>query len=415
MTVSEEPAPSSSLWPGRPVAGRITSWLRSRGPLQKAVLLSTVLVVGLHIVLGLALAISCGDGHCNSQGISWFGAPPATSGWQGLLVGPWQRNDAVYYSQIALHGYLPPGSGIGPVGAFFPLFPLLIRVFLTVLGGDSILSGLVVNALLTVIALTLLFRLVETDYGARAGYRAQLLLGMGPAIFFLLSPLSEASFLTFTLAALLAARRDRIVLAAVLAAAATLTRIQGILVMIPILIEVGLQARARLRGHRRPLRWSHAALALPPVCLLGFQWYVSGHGYPGGILTVDQVYWHDHTAFPGVVVWDSLQWVIAHGDVPELVNLLAVVALFVSIFFMRRRLRASDTAYAAASLLVIVSHLDGFSPLMSALRYSVMTYPLWMLLGRCLSSSRDLRRALVILGALTLLVAIGVSGYHMVQ
>jgi len=384
-------------------------------PLGRAALLSVALMVGMRVVLGLIVAFSCGDGHCDTQGITWFGAPPAVSGWQGLLVGPWQRNDAEYYSQIALHGYLPPSSGIGPVGVFFPLFPLLIRAFMTFLGGDSILSGLVVNSLLTVIALTLLFRLVEADYGPRAGYRAQLVLGIGPAIFFLLSPLSEATFLTCTLAAVLAVRRERIVLAGLLAAGAALSRIQGILVMVPILIEVGLQARARLAAHERPLGWAHAILVLPPLCLVGFDVYVSGHGYPGGILLAEQVYWHSHLVVPGVAVWDSLHYVVAHGNVPELLNLLAVVALAISIVFMWRRLRPSDTAYAVASLVLIVSHVNGFSPLMSALRFCVLTYPVWVLLGRSLPSRQDLRRALVVLGALTLLVTIGVSGYHIVQ
>jgi hypothetical protein len=82
---------------------------------------------------------------------------------------------------------------------------------------------------------------------------------------------------------------------------------------------------------------------------------------------------------------------------------------------MWRRLRPSDTAYAAVSLLVIVSHVNGFSPLMSALRFCVLTYPVWVLLGRSLPSPQDLRRALVVLGALTLLVTLGISGYHMVQ
>ena len=406
---------SGTSRPRPAVFDRIIAGVRGRRPLEKAALLSVGMVVAMRVVLGLAVAVSCGDGHCDTQGITWFGPPPATSGWQGLLVGPWQRNDAALYSQIALHGYLPPSSGIGPVGVFFPLFPLLTRAFMSLLGGDSILSGLVVNSVLTVIALTLLFRLVETEFGEKAGYRAQLLLGVGPAIFFLLSPLTEATFLTFTLAAVLAARRERIVLASLFAAGATLARIQGILVMVPVLIELGIQARARLTANQRPFRLSHGSLVLPPACLLGFELYVTGHGYPGGILAAEQVYWHAHTVFPGVAVWDSLLWVFSHADIPELLNLLAVGALLVCIFFMWRRLRPSDTAYAAVSLLVIVSHVNGFSPLMSALRFCVLTYPVWVLLGRSLPSPQDLRRALVVLGALTLLVTLGISGYHMVQ
>jgi len=400
---------------GAALIDRLRALVRGQRPLVRAALLSVLLVVCMRVALGIALSVACGDGHCNSQGVVWLGTPPVTSGWQGLLIGPWQRNDATFYAQIALHGYQPAGPTNGPVGAFLPLFPLLTRGLMPILGGDPILSGLVLNSVLTVVALTLIFRLAESDFGVAAGCRTLLLLGVGPGVFFLLSPLSEAAFLTFTLAAIVAARRGRIGLAAILAVGATLSRLQGILVMVPLLIEFALQARARHAAGGRALRWPHAALVLPPLSLLAFQWYIGAHGYPQGILAVEQSFWHAHLVVPGLAIWDSLLWVISHGDIPELINLLSVAALLACIPLMWRRLRPSDTSYAAVSLLVIVCHVEGFSPLMSALRFCLVTYPVWLLLGRSLTSPRAMRTAALVLGGLTLVVAVGITGYHVIE
>ncbi len=89
--------------------------------------------------------------------------------------------------------------------------------------------------------------------------------------------------------------------------------------------------------------------------------------------------------------------------------------LAASIPLMWRRLRPGDTAYAVVSLLVIISHVGGFSPLESALRFTVTVYPVWLLLGASVRTPRAVGRVLVILAAATVMVAVGVTGFHMVR
>ena len=56
---------------------------------------------------------------------------------QRYLVRPWERWDTVWYLKIAEHGYTDYGST-----AFLPLYPLLIRVVGTLLGGHVLLDQL---------------------------------------------------------------------------------------------------------------------------------------------------------------------------------------------------------------------------------------------------------------------------------
>jgi hypothetical protein len=399
----------------RAASAHLQSWIRASGSTRRAIGIAIGAVLGLHAILALVLAVSCGDLRCDDQGVNWYGSPPAGSGWQGLLVGPWLRGDAVYYAQIATDGYVPAGTTAGPLGVFYPLFPLLARGLMPVLGGQPVMAGLAVNAMLTVVALVLLRSLVGDEAGPRAARSVTMLICASPAAFFLLAPLSEATFFTFTLATVVAARRGRIGVASLLAVGATLSRDQGILVMIPLAAAALQRARARLAEGRCPLQWSDASLALAPLSFLAFQVYLTGHGYGQGTLGAEAVYMHTHLAAPWSSIAQSVALVVSRADAPELVNLVAVILLAASIPVMWRRLRRSDTAYAVASLLVVVCHVGGFSPLESALRFTVMTYPIWLLLGSVAWTTQRLRAAIPALAASSVLVAAGVAGFHMVQ
>ena len=386
------------------------------GWLVHTLLLSLALVIGLHLVFGAVLAAACPGGRCNDLGVNWFGAPPPAAGWQGLLLGPWLRNDAVYYLQIALHGYTAPEASTGPLGVFFPLFPMLTRAAMAITAGNALLAGLAVNALLSVVAMTLLAVLVRDDFGATAARRSVVLLAASPAAYFLLAPLSEACFLTFTLGTVVAARRGRIVLASVLGVGATLTRDQGLLVLIPLVVAVMARWRARAGARRLPITWPEVAVVLPPLSFGLFQWYLSGHGYPGGTFRAEAVFMHTHAAAPWQSLLQGIRLVLSgHPRAGDVLDLVAVLLLAASLPLMWRRLRRADTAYAAASLLVILLHVGGYSPLSSALRFTVATYPIWLLAATFHPSPRSLRLGVTLLAAATVFVAAAVTGFKLVE
>ena len=69
------------------------------------------------------------------------GMDPVSGGWQGWLLGPWQRWDALWYTSIASKGYDPADGS----PAFFPLYVLLVRWGGTLLGGDYLLAALLAS------------------------------------------------------------------------------------------------------------------------------------------------------------------------------------------------------------------------------------------------------------------------------
>jgi hypothetical protein len=127
--------------------------------------------------------------------------------------------------------------------AFFPFYSFLIRLFaipLSVLGMNAIatatLAGVIVSALGTLAGMLALYDLTYEALGEDGGLRAAFYLIVFPTGFFLVQIYTEGLFVGLAFACLAMLKRKRLVLAALLGAAATLTRAVGIALIIPMAV-----------------------------------------------------------------------------------------------------------------------------------------------------------------------------------
>jgi hypothetical protein len=147
------------------------------------------------------------------------------------LVNVWFRWDTIWYLKIAAFGYSPQDGTF----AYMPLYPWLVRG-LGVLTNNYLLAALIISNLACLSAL-LLFHEIALGEGKdkRAALEATLFLVLFPTSFFLFAAYTDSLFLALALAAWLAARRGNWLAAGVLAALATLCRLQGALLSIVLL------------------------------------------------------------------------------------------------------------------------------------------------------------------------------------
>src|SRR5688572_8940522 len=146
------------------------------------------------------------------------------------FIEPWHRWDTGYYLKIAIAGYAPDDGTI----AFQPLYPALIRA-VSLLTGDTLLSALVVSTVCEFIFFMLLARLIIYDFQRqRLAFNTVFAIVIFPTAFYLLAGYTESLFMACSLGAFFAARKERWWIAAALVSAATLTRIQGIVLVVPI-------------------------------------------------------------------------------------------------------------------------------------------------------------------------------------
>lgn len=162
------------------------------------------------------------------------------------------RADSGSYIFIADHGYEAPLEGETPLDdrfhipipdeynrrlvAFFPLYPLLIRLT-GALTGNLVTAGIWVSNLSLLIALFYLYALVKQEYDDRTAGRTIFYLAAAPSAFFFSAVYTESTFLLFIAAGFYYARNRRWLLAGLAGALASATRPQGVLLAVFILLE----------------------------------------------------------------------------------------------------------------------------------------------------------------------------------
>ncbi len=323
-------------------------------------------------------------------------APFAATG--DTLVAPFARWDSVWYLAIAGNGY-----GGGAREAFFPLYPLLVKVAGAPLG-SALLGGALASTALLGVALVLLHRLVALDFGRPVARNAVLVTALFPMSFFFSAVYSESLFLALSVGAVYAARRERWALAGALGALGAATRSAGVLLLVPLLI-LYLWDTGTLRRRPRPLRPDVLWLGLVPLGLAGYCGYLwlAGHD-PLAPFSVQEV-WFRSFAGPFVGAWDGVVagvqgarqllsgtrdpvFFTAAGGDPLLVarhnvELLCWLVLTLGATAAAlRRLPAAYGAYLLAALALPLSYPVAPQPLMSLPRFVAVLFPLaiWLAL-----------------------------------
>ena len=188
------------------------------------------------------------------------------------------RYDVGWYFSIAEEGYgWKPERGQQSI-VFFPGFPLSIRALTVVLGGRLMTAAMLVTLAAGLVAFVYLFRLARemlTDAQASA---ATAFLASYPFAIFYSVPYSEALFLAASIGAWFHVRRGQWLAGGAWGLVAGLTRPNGVLVSLPIALEVLATIRRERAGgvrHTPATIISRGLVALTPAAgLLLYSAYV---------------------------------------------------------------------------------------------------------------------------------------------
>jgi mannosyltransferase PIG-V len=295
------------------------------------------------------------------------------------------RWDAGAYVVIAHDGY----GAVPANNAYFPLYPLLMRLGAAALGGSDdayLVAGLFISNLALFVALVYLASLVAIDQDAAAGQRAALYLLVFPTSIFLSVVYPESLLIALSIGAVYHARRGEWLAAGALGVLAALARpFIGAAIALPIAIE----AFQRSGPRAAVLSATPAAVAL--VAWLGVLWRITGD--PKAILTAE-ANWGVGPSFPLESFIDLFDPRV-YGF-PYIV-LGATVLIGALVVMSWRFLRPSLAAYATVVFLISIAT----GSLTSSPRYYLSVFPAFIVLA--LAARSWLGRAYVALG-----VAIGV-------
>ncbi len=389
--------------PRAPVLGRIARALAGVPMPVRALVASRLIVLGAGVAGALAVP----------RQIGWWPAADPTRISERLgavgnaLAASAVRWDSIHYLGIAQHGYASASSTV-----FFPLYPLLVRVFGFVLGSD-VAAGVAISLAALALALVLLHRLTALELGPRAADAAVLLLAFAPLSFFFSAVYTESLFLALSVGSIYAARQGRWRLACALGGLSAATRVTGAGLFLPLAL---MYLRER-RGLDRRAAW----LLTVPAGLAAFLGYLALRGY--GLLSPiagQTGAEHGHQMTGPLQTFVSAVQAAAAGahsvlsqpiyqpsiagpfsDGAESILLLGVLGLAVAaLVLVARRLPVQYGAYALATLLVCIWSPVAGQPLKSLDRYTLTIFPLWMAAGAWLSERRLLRPVVLVSAAL---------------
>jgi len=311
-----------------------------------------------------------------------------TNGWHNAITG-WDKQDSLWFLQIAQHGYSPHNAS----AAFYPAYPMLIRVVGYLCLGHLLLAAYLVSNGALLAALVILYRLTEREYDQATARRTVLYLCVFPTAFFLFDTYSEAVFLLAAVGALALATSGRWGWACLVGIIATLTRSAGVAIVVALAAEAIHQT---VEDRRLPARPSARRLAAAAAIRLGASvvplagiggyllfWQLRYHDWYAPIRLENSVWGRAFTA-PWQTLWHGLTLAWRYGQAGNsgwwTLDFVLVAAGIVLAVWVTVRARPVYAVYTWASILLFLCTSWPQRPLMSDPRFLVVIFPLiWQL------------------------------------
>ena len=314
-----------------------------------------------------------------------------------ILLSPWQRFDTNWYVKIAERGYsAEDGSTV-----YFPLYPLLIRVVGTVLLGQYLFAALLISNLAVIGVFYAMYQIANGSAGPDNAARTVAFLAIFPTGFFLFGAYTESLFLLFALLSLREGTQAHWGRAATFGALAALTRLQGVLLVVPLAYlwrserrGAGDASAIAQQGSRGPLpfRWFSDggglgwALMLIAIPLATGAFLIWQYLFVGNASLVGAYEGQLHARF--VMPWENVAASFAliagaQASFVDILNLLVTIlfGVMIAVIWFRRCVPRAFVLYAALMYLAPMFRMTTTQPLVSMARYVVVLFPVFMAWG----------------------------------
>lgn len=335
-------------------------------------------------------------------------------GFQFTSIWPldiWCRWDSSWYLSIVGNGYVPSAELSESYSnlAFFPLYPYLVKALTVWLPGFLqqqpvlILVGLLLSNLCFIFALFGIYELAQRYWSCDTAEKTVLLMLCLPGAYIFSAFYTESLFLFLIVFAFLAAEKEQWLWAALLSMLASLTRTNGILILVPMLWLYMSKRHWKLAEMKPDILW----FSLPPlgVVLHFFHLYrLTGNFFAS---------FEAQKAWGRTVGSSSLMEFFS--PLLETNNQVAVIDLCIISFFLIVAIimlikfpQKAYGIYAVLSVLVVFNS----GRLFSMTRYVVVTFPVVLSLAASLKKRKYFISLCILFGVLQILLYTGWVNYY---
>ena len=271
-----------------------------------------------------------------------------------IIMNMFNQWDAPHYVSIAKNWYVNTGDPANFI-VFFPLYPILIRLFAFDFNYIN-LSALIVSNVCSLIAFFYLYKLAKLEFNESVALKAVLFLSVFPVAYFLSVPYTEGLFFALVISTTYYARLGRWQFAGLISLFAALTRIAGLLLLPVLLVEYFHQKGWKLNKIDKRVSWLFLALA-GFFIYLGINYSVTGNAF--AFLTIEADHWNNRIN-PWIGLTAAYNWArfasypfnITIGLAPLVFAVFGLLMVGVGLW---RRLRAVYIVYMFLSWALAVS------------------------------------------------------------
>lgn len=280
----------------------------------------------------------------------------------------WGKWDTKYYLEIAKTGYSSEKNAEGKTNyAFFPMYPLLIKLFTPLFAGKFFISALVISNISFLIACITLFELATSIYGKDSALRIIKYVFLLPTSFLFSAPLSESLFFALLCAVFYFANKRLWKASSILGFFLALTRPIGVLIWLPLLVEI-----LDSKDSNRSKFWGIVWLTLIPIGLILFSIFnksLTGDAF--SFISI-QVLWDRQITNPFYLL--SMMFLFPN-PYNTFIFYYSSIILLISAFYFKK---LKPTYWILLILLIIVPLSTGPQ---SILRLSIPIFPLYFVMA----------------------------------
>lgn len=146
------------------------------------------------------------------------------------IIWPFANFDGVHYVRIARDGYIHQFTQ-----AFFPLYPLLIKILSPLTFGNFIVAGIVISNISFLASIMIFYKLVHQYFNQKIAYWSCLFLIFFPTSFFFAAVYTESLFFLLLVLSLFFTSQKKYLIASVFGAFASATKLVGVFLAISII------------------------------------------------------------------------------------------------------------------------------------------------------------------------------------
>lgn len=284
------------------------------------------------------------------------------------LVDMHNRWDAYWYLDIVNNGYYLKTDNTLSNVVFFPLYPALIKILGTLFLGNFVLAGWLLSMAFLVLACVYFYKLVKEFHPKIDAELTIFLMLIFPTAFFFNVIYTESIFLFFTVATFFYAFRKNFYLAGLFAFLGALTHSNGVFLVLPILWEIW-----RIYGWKKIFSPKILPVLAAPVGSFLFVFYdYWKFGDPFLFFKIQSNWGRSFT-----INWEHFS-LFSHPSITNMsIDIFLAIFIITAVILVWKKLLPLYAVFMSATL--VAAFTSG--TLMSVGRYSLVMFPLFILLA----------------------------------